>query len=96
MLVVLRIGSPQRVGQFAADIRELKKPEPYKGKGIKYVGERIKALREAQDMSLEQVSKLAGIAIERLQDSQFDVVLTDLRMGGADGRPRRSPDAAAR
>src|SRR5262245_65848698 len=25
------------------------------------------------------------IAIERLQDSQFDVVLTDLRMGGADG-----------
>ena len=25
------------------------------------------------------------LAIERLQDSQFDVVLTDLRMGGADG-----------
>ena len=25
------------------------------------------------------------VAIERLQDSQFDVVLTDLRMGGADG-----------
>lgn len=32
----------------------------------KYVGERIKALREAQEMSLEQVSKLAGIAVERL------------------------------
>jgi large subunit ribosomal protein L6 len=31
----------QLVGQVAADIRELKKPEPYKGKGIKYVGERI-------------------------------------------------------
>jgi large subunit ribosomal protein L6 len=31
----------QQVGQIAAEIRELKKPEPYKGKGIKYVGERI-------------------------------------------------------
>lgn len=31
----------QQVGQVAADIRKLKKPEPYKGKGIKYVGERI-------------------------------------------------------
>ncbi len=26
----------QRVGQFAAEIREIRKPEPYKGKGIKY------------------------------------------------------------
>lgn len=31
----------QLVGQAAADIRMLKKPEPYKGKGIKYVDERI-------------------------------------------------------
>ncbi len=33
--------SLQQVGQVAAEIRALKKPEPYKGKGIKYVGERI-------------------------------------------------------
>jgi len=33
--------SRQQVGQAAADIRALKKPEPYKGKGIKYQGERI-------------------------------------------------------
>ena len=33
--------SKQQVGQVAAEIRELKKPEPYKGKGIKYVGEQI-------------------------------------------------------
>ncbi len=33
--------SRQQVGQVAAEIRELKKPEPYKGKGIKYVGEHI-------------------------------------------------------
>lgn len=33
--------SKQKVGQVAAEIRSLKKPEPYKGKGLKYVGERI-------------------------------------------------------
>jgi large subunit ribosomal protein L6 len=33
--------SKQQVGQVAAEIRSLKKPEPYKGKGIRYVGERI-------------------------------------------------------
>lgn len=31
----------QQVGQVAAEIRALKKPEPYKGKGIKYADERI-------------------------------------------------------
>lgn len=31
----------QQVGQVAAEIRALRKPEPYKGKGIKYVDERI-------------------------------------------------------
>ena len=29
----------QQVGQVAAEIRSLKKPEPYKGKGIKYADE---------------------------------------------------------
>jgi large subunit ribosomal protein L6 len=33
--------SKQQVGQIAAEIRALKKPEPYKGKGIKYSDERI-------------------------------------------------------
>ncbi len=32
----------QAVGQTAAQIRELRKPEPYKGKGIKYADERIR------------------------------------------------------
>ncbi len=35
----------QQVGQVAAEIRSLKKPEPYKGKGIKYSDERV--LRKA-------------------------------------------------
>jgi large subunit ribosomal protein L6 len=32
----------QKVGQFAAEIRDKRPPEPYKGKGIKYVGEQIR------------------------------------------------------
>lgn len=32
----------QKVGQVAAEIRELKKPEPYKAKGIRYEGEHIR------------------------------------------------------
>lgn len=31
----------QRVGEFAANVRKVRKPEPYKGTGIKYVGEEI-------------------------------------------------------
>lgn len=34
--------SKEKVGQFAAAIRAIRKPEPYKGKGIKYVGEVIR------------------------------------------------------
>jgi large subunit ribosomal protein L6 len=30
------------VGQVAAEIRSLRPPEPYKGKGVKYVGEQIR------------------------------------------------------
>ncbi|HEY1685944.1 MAG TPA: 50S ribosomal protein L6 [Tepidisphaeraceae bacterium] len=32
----------QLVGQFASDIRKIRKPEPYKGKGIRYQGEQVK------------------------------------------------------
>jgi large subunit ribosomal protein L6 len=32
----------QAVGQFAAELREVRKPEPYKGKGIRYEGEQVK------------------------------------------------------
>ena len=35
-------GDKQAVGQVAADIRRLREPEPYKGKGIRYEGERIR------------------------------------------------------
>jgi len=32
----------QQVGQFAAHIREIRPPEPYKGKGIRYAGEKVR------------------------------------------------------
>ncbi len=35
----------EKVGQVAADIRKMRKPEPYKGKGVRYAGERV--LRKA-------------------------------------------------
>ena len=31
----------QKVGQLAAEIRDLRPPEPYKGKGVRYAGEKI-------------------------------------------------------
>jgi large subunit ribosomal protein L6 len=39
--IVISGADPQRVGQLAAEIRQWRKPEPYKGKGIKYRGEFI-------------------------------------------------------
>jgi large subunit ribosomal protein L6 len=38
------VGGPdkQAVGEFAADIRALRKPEPYQGKGIRYAGEHVR------------------------------------------------------
>ena len=40
--IVISGADKQRVGQFAAEIREKRPPEPYKGKGIKYADEHIR------------------------------------------------------
>jgi large subunit ribosomal protein L6 len=40
--IVIRGCDKQQVGQFAAEVREKRPPEPYKGKGIKYVDEVIR------------------------------------------------------
>ncbi len=39
--IVISGADKQRVGQVAAEIREFRPPEPYKGKGIRYVDERV-------------------------------------------------------
>lgn len=41
-LVVLESHDKQLVGQVAAKIRSLRKPEPYKGKGVRFLGEEIR------------------------------------------------------
>lgn len=43
--VIVRGIDKETVGQVAANIRSVRKPEPYKGKGVRYLGERI--LRKA-------------------------------------------------
>ena len=40
--VVVQGCDKQLVGQFAAEVRSARKPEPYKGKGVRYQGEQIK------------------------------------------------------
>jgi large subunit ribosomal protein L6 len=40
--VIVEGTSKELVGQVAAEIRSLRKPEPYKGKGVKYQGEQIR------------------------------------------------------
>ena len=40
--VVVQGCNKQKVGQFAAEVRALRKPEPYKGKGVRYQGEQVK------------------------------------------------------
>ena len=40
--VVIKGIDKQLVGQFAAEVRGVRKPEPYKGKGIRYLGEAVR------------------------------------------------------
>jgi len=40
--IVLRSPDKQQVGEVAAELRALRKPEPYQGKGIRYKGEQIR------------------------------------------------------
>ena len=39
--IIIKGIDKQKVGQFAAEVREKRPPEPYKGKGIRYAGEHI-------------------------------------------------------
>jgi large subunit ribosomal protein L6 len=40
--IVIKGTDKQKVGQFAAEVRAVRKPEPYKGKGIRYEGEQVR------------------------------------------------------
>ena len=40
--IVIKGIDKQKVGQFAAEVRAVRKPEPYKGKGVRYEGEQVR------------------------------------------------------
>jgi large subunit ribosomal protein L6 len=40
--ILIKGTDKQQVGQFAAEVRAVRKPEPYKGKGIRYEGEQVR------------------------------------------------------
>lgn len=41
-IIRIKGSSKHAVGQFAAEVRKLRPPEPYKGKGVRYVGEQVR------------------------------------------------------
>ena len=45
--ILIKGADKQKVGQVCAEIRRFRPPEPYKGKGVRYAGERV-ALKEAK------------------------------------------------
>jgi large subunit ribosomal protein L6 len=40
--IIIKGADKQKVGQFAAEVRRIRKPEPYKGKGIRYENEQVR------------------------------------------------------
>ena len=52
-IITISGADKEAVGQFAASVRAIKKPEPYKGKGIRYEGEVVR---------MKQGKKAAGVA----------------------------------
>jgi large subunit ribosomal protein L6 len=40
--IIIKGADKQKVGQYAAEVRKVRKPEPYKGKGIRYENEQVR------------------------------------------------------
>jgi large subunit ribosomal protein L6 len=53
-LIVVRGADRQKVGQFAAELRSTRTPEPYKGKGIRYKGEHVQRKQGKSFVGTEQ------------------------------------------
>lgn len=51
--IVIKGFDKQKVGEFAAKVRELRKPEPYKGKGIRYEGEYVRRKSSKANLTTE-------------------------------------------
>ncbi|MCL4158327.1 UNVERIFIED_CONTAM: hypothetical protein GTU68_042953 [Idotea baltica] len=60
-IIIVEGSDQQQVGQVAANIREWRKPEPYKGKGIKYVDEYIFRKEGVTLASASSLEKSLGV-----------------------------------
>ena len=91
--IVVRGIDKERVGQTAADIRALRKPEPYKGKGVKYAGEKlVLALGYSHPVEIDPP---AGISFELETPTRLAVVGIDKELVGqmaAKIRATRKPE----
>jgi large subunit ribosomal protein L6 len=52
--IIVKGYDKQKVGEFAAKIREIKKPEPYKGKGIRYQDEYVRRKSSKSNLGVEK------------------------------------------
>lgn len=52
--IIVKGYDKQKVGEFAAKIREIKKPEPYKGKGIRYQDEHVRRKSSKSNLGVEK------------------------------------------
>ena len=59
--IVIKGIDKQKVGQFAAEVRAVRKPEPYKGKGIRYEGEQVRR-KQGKAAQLKSVKPHAVVA----------------------------------
>ncbi len=82
--------SKEKVGQYAAEIRDKRRPEPYKGKGIKYADEVIrrkvgKTGKKINKESVKMVSKKSRSEVRRKKHMKLRN-----RFSGTAQRPRLS------
>ena len=75
--------SKEQVGQVAANIRKWRKPEPYKGKGIRYEGERrAPQARQGREGRLTSGHLIEGIIMNKLQKKQAALARRHRRVRG--------------
>ena len=69
--------SKEKVGQYAAEIREKRAPEPYKGKGIKYVDETIRRKVGKAGNRLAGTTERPRLAVFRSNNHMYAQIIDD-------------------
>ncbi len=95
-LIILESCDKQLLGQVCSKIRSFRKPEPYKGKGIKFVGEEIrrKSGKSAGMPKKEQAAKVGELIAKKAQEAGITTVVFDRNGYLYHGRIKEVADAA--